>query len=375
MGLPMRVLLYDSSGHFPGPLFLEALEQMTARPGGGLTCRFVDQGAFTDHRNSLGIRVLRRLLRRSAVDIQGLNREFGRACEEFQPDLILVCKGAFLLPDTLKRAKEKTGAVLVNYATDDPFNRRVSTPYLLESIPLYDLYACTKRAIISDVERAGCARAVHVPFGYKPEVHFKEEPQNERERERFAQDVVFIGGCDRDRVPFFRELIRALPNLRLALYGGYWNRWPLFRKYWRGFAVGRDFRLALSGAKIAINLVRRANRDDHVMRTFEIPACGGVLLNERTHFHLETFRENVEALYFESPEEMVSKVRVLLDDQPLRERLRMAAYNTVRSISATYCDRLRTLLDLAMASKWPPQNLRARTQSDRARDVLLLGKH
>ena len=43
------------------------------------------------------------------------------------------------------------------------------------------------------------------------------------------------------------------------------------RRYHGGFAVGRDYRLALSCTKVAPCLVRRSNRDGHVMRTFERP--------------------------------------------------------------------------------------------------------
>lgn len=72
-----------------------------------------------------------------------------------------------------------------------------------------------------DVTKAGCAEVIYVPFGYKPSVHFPEPPVTAEEHGRFDSDVVFIGGCDRDRVPFLKTLVRAVPGLNLVLYGGF----------------------------------------------------------------------------------------------------------------------------------------------------------
>ena len=137
---------------------------------------------------------------RPSVNSVELNQHFLAAVRSYRPNVILVCKGAFLAPAILACAKHETGAVLINYATDDPFNRRVSSRDLIESIPVYDLYACTKRAIMADVAKAGCfplANVKYVPFGYKPSVHYPEPPETAEQWERFAADAVFIGGCDR----------------------------------------------------------------------------------------------------------------------------------------------------------------------------------
>src|SRR5438445_12257682 len=72
----------------------------------------------------------------------------------------------------LLSVKEDTGATLVNFSTDDPWNARVSSPDLLESIPCYDLYCTVRRAALPDIHRAGCPRAEHVLCGFHPHLHF-----------------------------------------------------------------------------------------------------------------------------------------------------------------------------------------------------------
>ena len=205
---------------------------------------------------------------------------------------------------------------------------------------------------------------MYVRFGYKPEVHFPEAPATDEERERFACDVMFVGGCDAHRIAYFESLIRAMPEVRLHLYGNYWERARALRPYARGFAVARDYRLAVGGAKIAVNLVRRANRDDHVMRTFEIPACGGFMLTERSSTHEELFSEDGEAAFFGSPDEFVAKVRKYLEHDEDRIRIAAAGHRKITQGRHTYADRLAEILDAARTA----QGSRKRMTTGAARD-------
>lgn len=345
----MRILLLDTTAYPPSsPLFLEALEELCREEGHEFA--FFDEAPYVRSSNrSLMRRATYRLLGRLSLARWRLNEDLLNKALKYRPDVMLVAKGALVAPRTLRRIKKETGAVLVNYATDDPWNSAASTRDLIDAIPCYDLYACTKRAIIPDVLAAGCPRAIFVPFGYKPSVHYPEQPTTAAERARFGSDVVFIGGCDADRVPYFEALVRGLPDVRLHLYGGYWDRYRLLRRYHRGFALGRDYRLAVGGAKIAVNLVRRANRDGHVMRTFEIPACGGFMLAERTEEHLEWFEEGREAAYFGSPEELVEKVQHYLPRDEERRRIAEAGRRKVTEGAHSYKARLADILEAVHA--------------------------
>lgn len=111
--------------------------------------------------------------------------------------------------------------------------------------------------------------------------------------------------------------------------------------------MARDYRLAVGGAKIAVNLVRRANRDDHVMRTFEIPACGGFMLTERSSSHEELFSEDNEAAFFGSPDELVAKVRSYLVRDEARARIAAAGYRKITQGQHTYADRLAEIIEAA----------------------------
>jgi spore maturation protein CgeB len=344
----MRILYAETTAYAPSSAhFIEALHASAAR--GEHEFRFLDEADFIKSSRSIAERIADRVAGRPLSGYQQLNRAMVELAAAFSPDMILIGKGRWFTPAAIEAAAKVSGAMLVNWATDDPFNRIDSSRELLKSIPLYDLYVCTKKNIMADVRRAGCANVAYVRFGYKPEVHFPELPANDEERERYACDVMFIGGCDPHRSAYFEALIRAMPELKLRLYGMYWERVRALRPYARGFAVARDYRLAIGGAKIAVNLVRRANRDDHVMRTFEIPACGGFMLTERSSTHEELFAEDNEAAFFGSPDEFVAKVRSYLGRDEDRARIAAAGYRKITHGRHSYGDRLVEIIQLAQS--------------------------
>jgi spore maturation protein CgeB len=336
----MRILLIGS-GVFYGvsAFFRHALESMDEHQ-----FTFLDEDRYSGR--SLVHRIAYRLLGRRPLAYWAFNRDVLIQAQKYQPQIVLVVKGAHLAPRTLARVKQTTGAFLVNYATDDPFNPSHRHAGLIASIRYYDLYVSTKRAIMDDVRQAGCSDVIYVPFGYAPELHFPEKPATQDEMNKFTCDVVFAGGGDADRFPILRA-IASIPDIALHLYGGYWKKDTFLAPYARGFVLGRDYRLALGRANIALCLVRRANRDGHVMRTFEVPACGGFMLAERTEEHLELFEENKEAVFFSSTEELVEKTRFYLAHESDRNQIAENGYKRVVEGNNTYTHRLQDILTQA----------------------------
>ena len=265
--------------------------------------------------------------------------------EEFRPRWVVTTGMSALTAEYITHIK-KTGATTINYSTDDPWNPAMGGDWFLKALPHFDHVFSTRRVVLDDLWRIGCHRASYLPFGYAPEWHFPEPPATAEERTRFAADVMFAGGADRDRVPYMEALIRA--GFDVALYGGYWSRHRNLAAHARGHADPSTLRKAVGGAKVAFCLVRRANRDGSAMRSFEIPAIGACMLVEDTAEHRELFGEDGDAVvYFRSQQGAVEKLRWLLANDAERHRLKERALQLITRGRNTYRDRLETMLQRA----------------------------
>jgi hypothetical protein len=273
-------------------------------------------------------------------------------CRAFRPTRV-ICTGIAPVDRSTLDALGALGIDRVSYLTDDPWNPVHRAPWFLGALPAYDRVFSTRRAVLDDLRRAGCPRSAYLPFGFAPEVHFPDPPGTPEDRARFAADVVFAGGADADRVPFLAALGRA--GFRLALYGGYWEIHPETRSHALGHADWATLRKALGGAKVALCLVRRANRDGHAMRTFEVAATGACMLTEDTEEHRELLgADGVTTVYFRSAAELVDKLRWLLVEEGLRGRLASALHRRVVDGHHTYGDRLRAMLEPVTVSSVSP---------------------
>jgi len=272
-------------------------------------------------------------------------REVLQVCESSCPQWVLATGLAPLSAEALVQIRRQ-GIRTLNYLTDDPWNPAHRAGWFFDALPYYDCVFSTRRANLEDLVRAGCRKVKYLPFAYDPQIHFPECLETDTERDRFDADILFFGGADRDRVPWISALIRA--GFKVGLYGGYWERYRETRALTRGHADVATLRKAVAGAKVALCLVRRANRDGHVMRSFEIPAMGGCMLTEDTEEHREIFGEEGKAvIYFRSIPEMIARARWLLDHDDERRQLAVAAHQLIIQRNHTYKDRLMTMLELS----------------------------
>jgi len=109
-----------------------------------------------------------------------------------------------------------------------------------------------------------------------------------------------------------------------------------------------DLCRAIGSAKIALGFLRKENRDEYTQRTFEIPACGGLLLAERTEEHSRLLEEGVEAEFFDinKHDELCQKVSSLLNDPARREEIRRRGTQAIVRGQHTYVDRLHRLFQV-----------------------------
>src|SRR5262245_9048000 len=263
-------------------------------------------------------------------------------CARAQPDVVLATGHAPLGRSHIENLRDR-GMRVVNYSTDDPWNPALRASWFLSALPAYDAVFTTRHANIEDLRSSGVRSVHYLPFAYDPDVH---RPWPENIPTGAPSDVLFVGGCDGDRLPLVSAIIDS--GLDVALFGGYWNKHSKTRSYWRGIADQDTIRAASAATRVCLCLVRRANRDGHVMRSFEAAAIGGCILAEDTADHRQLFGPQDHAVrYFRTMAEMVQQAKMLVADAEMRRRLSFELRKRLRLGSHTYADRLAEMLRLS----------------------------
>ena len=293
-----------------------------------------------------------------ATAMRALNQEVIMKTNEHHPDLVLFWRPTHILPTTI-RLLTKMGVRTVSYNNDDPFGPMVhgNVPWhhhflwfwYLRCLPFFDLNFFYRKINCGEALDQGAKHAaVLLPY-FMP---WQDRPVklSETDKQRFQADVVFVGHYEPDgRELSLRALIEA--GIKVKLWGGhYWSKSVLGDLYDYFAPIipteGDDYAKALCGAKICLCFLSKLNRDTYTRRCFEIPACGCLMLAERTDDLLNFFNEDEEACFFSSKEELVQKTQWLLDNPQERERIAAAGLRRVWKDGGDVFSRTRSFLQM-----------------------------
>jgi hypothetical protein len=235
------------------------------------------------------------------------------------------------------RTLRNAGLRVVNWLTDDPWNPAHRAPWFTETISHYDAVFTPRSSIVDELRDAGARRVDLMPFAYCARCHFAARKYHQR------ATVSFVGGADADRARYIRALVKD--GIGVELYGGYWQRHRALRAAARGFVDSAGYRAVVAGSAVSLCLVREANRDAHVMRSYELPAMRACILAQDTADHRELYGPDGETVrYFTSRDDIASAARALLGDEAERQRLAVAVHSRVVRPEHSYYQRLASLL-------------------------------
>jgi spore maturation protein CgeB len=303
--------------------------------------------------------VQRRLQRGSVVD--EINRLVLERARKFRPNLVWAEKQEFLRPETIEELR-KLGAKAVHFTPDPYFCLDWKRTRLMdEAMSAFDALVYCKSYEREQYEGVG-RPTVYMPLGYCDEVH----------RPLASEDacwrcaIGFLGGWEPRRERLLHAVAAA--GVEVKIWGGYWEflrdgRWTprrhiilrqlagndcfrfhcdelLSHAYQGGEVYADDYARALTGSKIGIGFLRKAWPDQHTTRTFEIPACGSLLLADRTEEHQQFFEEGKEAEFFGSCEELVDKVKFYSSNESARKSVADRGYKRCKESGYAYVCRV-----------------------------------
>jgi spore maturation protein CgeB len=316
------------------------------------------------HRASWLTRQMQRRMQRGSI-IDGINRSVITAAREFRPNLVWAEKQEFLYEATIDELR-KQGARTVHFTPDPYFALHWKRTRLMDdAMGAFDVLVYCKAYEREQYEALG-KPVVYMPLGYCDEVH-RALPSDDP---RWKCDVGFLGGWEPRRERLLHAVAAAWVDLKIL--GGYWNflhdgRWTprrhiilkqlaggepfdfhrdelLARAHLGGEVYADDYARALTGARIGLGFLRAVCQDQHTTRTFEIPACGSLLLADRTSEHQEFFHEGKEAEFFSSDDELLDKLRFYSANESAREQIAGAGHQRCIDGQYAYIHRLKSAL-------------------------------
>ena len=284
--------------------------------------------------------------------VRRFNRDVLAAARQQRVNVALFDKALPLQPATLGRLRQM-GVICVDFVIDNPFGPRSDPGWRLyrRTLPHFDLTGVQRDISVNDYRRAGAPSIVRIRTSYEPTVHYAPQPGwSDAERER---GVSFIGTPYDDRADFLTRLSQSGAPVAISGSRPHWQTAlspAAFAATFRhGELKGSAYREAIWRSRINLAFVTHSNADTVAHKAFEITACGGFLLAERTDEHRQLFREDEEAVFFSSFEECRSKVQRYLNDETARAAIAAAGLRRAQSSGYDNDSVLRGLLQHAVA--------------------------
>ena len=300
----------------------------------------VDRIDTTLKRNVLYYRIVNRLFVRHHLPVSFHERKLNRMIREQvrtkHYDVTWIDKGVFIEAKTLRFIKRmQSNCLVVGYSPDNMAERHNQSQVFLESFPYYDYYVTTKSYTVDTLRRMGCKNILFVNNAYEASFHHPYQLTKE-ERERLGGKVGFIGAWEEERCRSILYL--AEHGIPVRVWGG--GKWLEYKDRYANLKIedkglySEDYNKALSAFDISLCFLRKMNYDLQTTRTMEIPACGSLLMAERTVEHERLFKDKEEAVFFSSDEELLELCQYYLTHE--EERKRIAEAGRKRCLTSGY---------------------------------------
>lgn len=266
-----------------------------------------------------------------AIDAAGANRALLDLAKQHRLEVVWIDKGVTIQPRTLRIVREAVPRVrLVHYSLDDMRGKHNQSVQYLAGISLYDLHVTNKSYNVAEIQSMGAKRALFVNNAFSPDLHRPVAVSGD-DRERLGGPVGFIGGFEKERADAVWFLVTSGIPVRVwgETWGRGWMAWAACRRHpglkvERRALFGPEYAMAICSFDINLAFLRTLSRDLQTTRSVEIPACGAFMLAQRTTEHQQLFQESVEAEFFNTHDELLSKCQYYLTHSEARSQIARA---------------------------------------------------
>lgn len=260
-------------------------------------------------------RLARRLALPGVAEVERalLRRKLASWLEKVEPELVFVCKGEHVSPDTIGWVRQRMKIPWALWFIDDPLHLDTSTSLS----PHYDYLFTTDPASADSHRTAGAPRVEVLPYACHPSLHSPQALEPD-EREALSSEVAFVGTIN---TAHRRDVLEALAAFDLRVWGGTTERYidhegreregklqlseALLERLAGRWAWDEEVPKIYSAADVVLNV---QHPDRLNMRLFEAPACGAFLLTDGRDYVGEFFEPDKEVALYDGLEDVAERV-------------------------------------------------------------------
>lgn len=239
-------------------------------------------------------------------------------------DLVIFFKGLYLNKFFLLNLKKKFPYTkFINIYPDDPFQinkSEISNKNIFDCLNEFDFFFIWSKKILKRLKKKfNNENFIYLPFGYDEFLHIKG-----RIKKKYKDKINFIGSHDFNR----EQILRKINIKNLIIFGNNWNNKfkPIF---------GKKLCDIVASSEASINILRHQNITSHNMRTFEVPAMGGLLLTDQSNEQQFYFKNGEDCLMYSSITDLKKKINFIQKNKKKMLNIKRNAYKKSRVHSYT----------------------------------------
>jgi spore maturation protein CgeB len=257
-------------------------------------------------------------------------------------DLIIIFKGLYLTKKFIINLKKIShNSKFINIYPDDPFDKNyfsdISNKSLFKSLKYFDYIFIYSQKIKKKLKLTlSKNKIIYLPFAHDPAIHIRQKLFH-----KHLYDISFIGTADKERY----NIIRQLKDYKIVIGGNGWDRYKQLKNVVYLGAINTQLSAnVIRKSTISLNLLRKQNYGSHNMRTFEIPAMGGLMLTKRSTEQNLFFKENVDCLMYGNFKDLNNKIKLVLNNKSKFEKIKNNGHKLSKKY--TYLLNVRKILKL-----------------------------
>jgi hypothetical protein len=235
------------------------------------------------------------------------NKALIDTCVNVHPDILMLGHAQYIRKETLEEIRNRVPGIRIGLWYFDAMWVPKNIEHLHERNEFLDaIFATSGGELLRSVSTPDCP-AAFIPNPVDPAI----ERLRTFENLNPEYDVVFFG-CDKrapERKQFLQDLIRALPDARLGIFGSLGNP----------YAFGHEKELILASSRMALNLNRRNDVELYSSDRIAQLTGNGIVTLTPAGSGLESLYSSDEVVYFDSVDDLAKKVDYLKnhDDEAL----------------------------------------------------------